>query len=47
MKTRVALLLLLASSCLAQENAAPKNELAFGLGGIPGLARNDPVNLDV
>ena len=46
MKTGFTLLLLIAASCLAQENAAPKNELAFGLGGISALARNDSVSLD-
>jgi hypothetical protein len=46
MKTGFAVLLLLAVSCLAQENAAPTNELAFGLGGILALARNDSVSLN-
>jgi hypothetical protein len=46
MKTGFNLLLLLAASCLAQENVAPTNELAFGLGRIPALARNNSVSLD-
>ena len=46
MKTGFTLLLLLSASCLAQENVAPTNELAFGLGGIPALARNDSASLD-
>jgi hypothetical protein len=46
MKTGFTLLLLLAASCLAQENVVPTNELAFGLGGIRALARNDSVSLD-
>jgi opacity protein-like surface antigen len=45
-KTKFALLLLPAAFCLAQENAANKNELAFGLGGIPGLSRSDSPSLD-
>src|SRR6266436_5349141 len=32
--------------CLAQEDAARKNELAFGLGGIPSLSRSDASSLD-
>ena len=39
MKTGFAVLLLLAVSCPAQEDAAPTNELAFGLGGILASAR--------
>ena len=46
MKTKFALLLLPAAFCLAQENGANKNELAFGLGGIPGLSRSDSPSLD-
>ena len=46
MKTKFALLLLPAAFCLAQENAVPKNELAFGLGGIPALSRSDSPSLD-
>jgi opacity protein-like surface antigen len=45
-KMRFALLILPAALCLAQENAVPKNELAFGLGGIPGLSRSDSPRLD-
>jgi opacity protein-like surface antigen len=32
--------------CLAQEDGARKNELAFGLGGIPALSRSDAPSLD-
>ena len=32
---------------LAQENFAHKNELAFGLGGIPYFSRSDSPNLDL
>src|SRR5882724_10364072 len=46
MKTKFALLLLLAAFCVAQEDIAHKNELAFGLGGIPPLSRNDSPRLD-
>lgn len=46
MKKKFALLYLLAALCLAQENTAPKNELAFGLGGIPALSRSDSPRLD-
>jgi hypothetical protein len=46
MKTSFTLLLLLAACGLAQENVAQTNELAFGLGGIAALARNDSVSLD-
>jgi opacity protein-like surface antigen len=40
------LFLLPAALCLAQEDAAHKNELAFGLGGIPTLSRSDSPSLD-
>ena len=46
MNTGFTLSLLLAASCLAQENVAPTDELAFGLGGIPALARNHSVSLE-
>ena len=46
MKTKFALFLLPAAFCLAQEGTAPKNELAFGLGGIPALSRSDSPSLD-
>jgi hypothetical protein len=36
----------MAALCLAQEESAHRNELAFGLGGIPALSRNDTPNLD-
>ena len=47
MKTTLTLLLLpvMAGVCLAQE-AAHKNELAFGLGGIPSLSRSDSPSLE-
>src|SRR5260370_26419704 len=48
MKTKFTLLLLsaLASVCFGQEGSAHKNELAFGLGGIPALSRSDTPSLD-
>ena len=46
MKKKFALLFLPVAFCLAQENAAPKNELAFGLGGIPAVSRSDSPRLD-
>jgi Outer membrane protein beta-barrel domain len=46
MKKTFALLFVPAAFCLAQENAAAKNELAFGLGGIPALSRSDSPRLD-
>jgi hypothetical protein len=46
MKTKLALFMLPAAWCLAQENVAHKNELAFGLGGIPALSRSDSPRLD-
>ena len=48
MKAKFALLLLpaFAAACFAQEDSAPRNELAFGLGGIPALSRSDSPSLD-
>lgn len=48
MKTNLALLLLsaFAVTCFAQENSAHKNELGFGLGGIPALSRSDTPSLN-
>ena len=46
MKKKLTLLLMPAALCLPQENAAPKNELAFGLGWIPALSRSDSPRLD-
>jgi hypothetical protein len=48
MKTTLRLLLLpvIAGVCLAKEDSAPKNELAFGLGGIPCLSRSDSPSLE-
>ncbi len=48
MKAKFTLFLLPAALCLAQENnAAPKNELAFGLGELPSLSRSNSPSLDV
>jgi opacity protein-like surface antigen len=44
LKTKLVLLVLPAALCLAQENAS-KNELAFGLGGIPALSQTDSPSL--
>ncbi len=45
---RTILLFLAASTAsLAQENTAPKNELAFGLGGLPSVTRSDSPNLSL
>jgi opacity protein-like surface antigen len=48
MKTRLTLLLLsaFAVTSFAQEDTAHKNELDFGLGGIPALSRSNTPNLD-
>ena len=46
MKTIFTLFLLPAALCLAQEDTAHKNEIAFGLGGIPTLSRSDSPSLD-
>jgi opacity protein-like surface antigen len=46
MKTIFTLFLLPAALCVAQEDTAHKNELAFGLGGIPTLSRSDSPSLD-
>ena len=47
MKIRLALLLSsFAAACFAQEDSAHKNELAFGLGGIPAMSRSDTPSLD-
>jgi opacity protein-like surface antigen len=48
MKTTLTLLLLLAftATSFAQEDSAYKNELAFGLGGIPAVSRSDTPSLD-
>ena len=48
MKAKITLFLLPAALCLAQENnAAPKNELAFGLGELPSFSRSNSPTLDV
>jgi opacity protein-like surface antigen len=45
MKKNFALLLLFAAFCAAQESEDHKNELAFGLGGIPALSHSDSPSL--
>jgi opacity protein-like surface antigen len=47
MKAKFTLLLLtvFGAVCLAQEDTASTNELAFGLGGIPALSRSDTPSL--
>jgi opacity protein-like surface antigen len=47
-KTKLTFLLLpaLAAVGFAQEGSAPKNELAFGLGGVPALSRSDTPSVD-
>jgi len=39
------LFLAVSAASLAQENTAPRNELAFGLGGLPSVTRSDSPNL--
>lgn len=46
MKAILALLMLSVAICLAQEETAHKNELAFGLGGIPALRQRTNPSLD-
>jgi opacity protein-like surface antigen len=46
MKTRFALFVLPVALCVAQEDTGHKNELAFGLGGIPALSRSNSPSLD-
>ena len=48
MKAELALILLppFGAACLAQEDSASRNELAFGLDGIPALSRSDSPSLD-
>src|SRR5260370_12758478 len=36
----------IAALCSGQEQGAPKNELAFGLGGLPSLSRSDAPSLN-
>ena len=45
MKKNFALLLLFTAACAAQESEDHKNELAFGLGGIPALSQSDAPSL--
>ena len=45
MKEYLALMLLFAAVCAAQESEDHKNELAFGLGGIPALTQSDTPSL--
>jgi len=49
MKAKLTLLLFaaLAAVCFAQEDSAHKNELALGLGGLPGLSRSDTPRVDI
>ena len=42
----IALLPVLTVLCWGQEEGAPKNELAFGLGGLPSLSRSDAPSLN-
>src|SRR5579864_3773536 len=48
MKAKFAWVLLpvFAAVCFAQEDSAHKNELAFGLGGIPALTRSDAPSVE-
>ena len=47
MRTRLlSLFILIAASLLAQEDGAARNELAFGLGGIPALSRSDSTRVE-
>jgi len=47
MTTKYVLFLLPAALCLAKDNVAPRNELAFGLGGTPSFSRSDSPQLEV
>lgn len=42
----IALLPVITVLCCGQEEGAPKNELAFGLGGLPSLSRSDAPSLN-
>ena len=42
----IALLPVITVLCWGQEESAPKNELAFGLGGLPSLSRSDAPSLN-
>ena len=42
----IALLPVITVLCWGQEEGAPKNELAFGLGGLPSLSRSDALSLN-
>ena len=42
----IALLPVITVLCCGQEEGAPKNELAFGLGGLPSLSRSDALSLN-
>src|ERR1700722_2937732 len=42
----IALLPVITVVCWGQEEGAPKNELAFGLGGLPSLSRSDALSLN-
>jgi hypothetical protein len=42
----IALLPVITVLCWGQEGGAPKNELGFGLGGLPSLSRSDAPSLN-
>jgi hypothetical protein len=42
----IALLPVITVLCCGQEEGAPKNELAFGLGGLPSLSRSEAPSLN-
>ena len=47
MRTKlISLFILMAAALLAQLDGAARNELAFGLGGIPALSRSDTTRLE-
>ena len=47
MRTKlISLFILMAASLLAQEDGSARNELAFGLGGIPALSRSDSTRVE-
>ena len=47
MRTKlISLFILMAAALLAQEDGAARNELTFGLGGIPALSRSDTTRLE-
>ena len=47
MRTKLTVLFtLMAAAGLAQEDGGPKNELAFGLGGIPAVSRGNGLSVE-